>query len=176
MTTKTLASGFYGTEGETLYVTPSGRIWVTQSDELRDHPFEVKELPAGAVACGSGMDPETAEDMLRLIEAESDERLIQSDAMSLQFIHNNGYDTLLLRDASGRAVSLWTVTAKVFGDFATAADDPASLADWDVQDPAGVECQAVGDYGDLVATVTADGLRVEDERAWADRRDFYGVK
>lgn len=93
--------------------------------------------------------------------------------LSLQLIHNNAFDSLLLRDSNGVAVSRWTVAD--MDDFLLAVANPASLDDFDIQDPDGVEFQEVEDYGQLVATVADDGLTIDDETGWENRCEFYGI-
>jgi hypothetical protein len=69
--------GFYGTDSGTYYVTPSGRAWVVQGDDLIEYPREIEAVPAGALPVDGLMDPDQAVDFLRAIEYWSGETLIE---------------------------------------------------------------------------------------------------
>lgn len=72
--------GFYGNDSQTVYVTPSGRAWCVQSDDLIDLP---REWPGGPGAieglrpCGDLIDVFEQLAYLRKIQAESGEVLIE---------------------------------------------------------------------------------------------------
>lgn len=80
MTTK-LSTGFYATDTDTYYVTPSGRIWVVQSeDDLgTDAPVEVREVPEGAIEADDLMTHDEAIEHCRRIEVEGGESLIEGE-------------------------------------------------------------------------------------------------
>ncbi len=74
-TTKT-AAGFYGTDSESYYVTPAGRVWAYGSGDF-DGVREIEALPADATDAADLMTPEEMADIIGQVQAESGEVLIE---------------------------------------------------------------------------------------------------
>jgi hypothetical protein len=51
MEATTRKPGFYATGDSTYYVAESGASYCVQTDDLRECPFRVAEVPAGATEC-----------------------------------------------------------------------------------------------------------------------------
>lgn len=81
MAPTTLKSGFYGTNVETYYVTPTGRAWIVQSDDdlgtLDPVEIAADRLPSDARPVDDLVTPEEAIDHCRRIEAVSGEVLVR---------------------------------------------------------------------------------------------------
>lgn len=79
MTTQSPKVGFHGTQEETYYVTPAGKVWLVQSpdrdgvSEIAALPSEAAEIPAGCVAL------DEVSDWLTQIQDEGGEVLLEGD-------------------------------------------------------------------------------------------------
>lgn len=76
MTTTTKA-GFYGTDTDTCYVTPAGRVWLVASEDELPTVREIDSLPEGATSLDGMITPEEAIEWCKQIEAESGEVLVE---------------------------------------------------------------------------------------------------
>ena len=70
-TTRKRSAGFYGNDVSTYCVTKSGQVWVVQTDDLRDCPFQVAEVPADAIEVDDLLTFEEIESYSATIEAQS---------------------------------------------------------------------------------------------------------
>lgn len=79
MTTRTKATGFYGTDSETYYVTPAGRVWIVASEDYlgTQDPVEIDGLPDTATPVDGLMTPDEKAENLGRIEKVSGESLIE---------------------------------------------------------------------------------------------------
>jgi hypothetical protein len=80
---------------------------------------------------------------------------------NLHYTTNNAYDTILLTNDAGIVVSSWVVTPDVLRDYLAGEPDL-----WDVQDPHGLDCGQVADYGEELD---------RDSAGFAARCGFHGV-
>jgi hypothetical protein len=76
MTMTSRNAGFYGTDAESYYLTPSGRAYAFASGDF-DGVREINAVPANATPLDGLMTPEECIEVCREIEAESGETLIE---------------------------------------------------------------------------------------------------
>lgn len=69
--------GFYGTDTDTYYVAPSGRIWIVASEDELPDVAERVALPADAAPADDLLTPDERLSYCRQIEAASGEKLIE---------------------------------------------------------------------------------------------------
>lgn len=77
MTTMNLTCGFYGTDTDTCYVTPAGRVWLVACEDELPTVREIDSLPDGATSLDGMVTPEEAIDWCRQIQTASGEVLIE---------------------------------------------------------------------------------------------------
>jgi len=77
----------------------------------------------------------------------------------LVFVHNGGYDSVLLVDADGRVLSRWDVTPKVAQDYLREGSKPEL---WD--DQGNDEDLTIADFGEIVG---------ENGNLSNERREFW---
>jgi hypothetical protein len=80
-----LAAGFYGNDSELIVVTPSGRIWIVDSEAESPMLRELTELPREVESYDHVLPPDLVKDHLAKIEAASGEsfQVPKPDAQSL---------------------------------------------------------------------------------------------
>lgn len=134
----TLKTGFYGTDSETIYVTPAGRIWIVASaDDIGPDPVELQssDMPVTALASDHLMTPDEAMDAIGRIEATSGETILIWDDLVAQVEVAAKADAALFVAEFGEAI------------------DPATT-DWDTM--------AWQESGDEIEEMTAN----DAERLW----------
>jgi hypothetical protein len=78
MSNATKTAGFYATDTDTFYVTPSDRVWLVGSEDELPTVREMDELPAEAADLSGIVTPEEAIGYCRQIEEASGETLLES--------------------------------------------------------------------------------------------------
>ena len=73
-----IATGFYGNDFDTCYVTPSGRIWVVASVDELPNVFELFAMLDGATSLDGMVTPEEAINWVKQVEAASGETILES--------------------------------------------------------------------------------------------------
>jgi hypothetical protein len=70
-------AGFYGTDSENYYLTPAGKTWAFGSGDF-DGVREIAEMPENATSTDGLTTPDEAIDILRQIEVEGGETLVET--------------------------------------------------------------------------------------------------
>jgi hypothetical protein len=73
----TNTTGFYATDTDVFYVTPSGRIFLVASDDSGSSVEEMDEMPQGATPADSLLTPQECISHCRRVEVASGEKLIE---------------------------------------------------------------------------------------------------